>query len=78
MACQRVRVLVLAALFRDGLAPSTVLLWPMNLINLFNNYFMLLWLPAILHGTGVTPPWAIFGARCTRWASSSVPCSQRP
>ena len=51
-----------AALFRDGLAPSTVLLWPMNLINLFNNYFMLLWLPAILHGTGVSPPWAIFGA----------------
>jgi MFS transporter, AAHS family, 4-hydroxybenzoate transporter len=51
-----------AALFRDGLAPSTALLWAMNLINLFNNYFMLLWLPAILHGTGVSPPWAIFAA----------------
>jgi hypothetical protein len=32
-----------------------------NLINLFNNYFILLWLPAILHGTGVRTPWAIFG-----------------
>jgi MFS transporter, AAHS family, 4-hydroxybenzoate transporter len=51
-----------AALFRDGLAPTTALLWAMNLINLFNNYFILLWLPAILHGTGVSPPWAIFGA----------------
>lgn len=51
-----------AALFRDGLAPSTALLWAMNLINLFNNYFILLWLPAILHGTGVSPSWAIFGA----------------
>jgi MFS transporter, AAHS family, 4-hydroxybenzoate transporter len=50
-----------AALFCDGLAPSTALLWAMNLINLFNNYFILLWLPAILHGTGVSAPWPIFG-----------------
>ena len=50
-----------AALFRDGLAPSTTLLWVINLLNLFNNYFVLLWMPAILHTTGVSPSWAIFG-----------------
>jgi AAHS family 4-hydroxybenzoate transporter-like MFS transporter len=49
-----------AALFRDGLAPSTALLWSMNLLNLLNIYFILLWLPAILHGTGVSSSWAIF------------------
>jgi AAHS family 4-hydroxybenzoate transporter-like MFS transporter len=49
------------ALFRDGLAPSTALLWAMNLLNLLSNYFILLWMPAILHGIGVSPSWAIFG-----------------
>jgi MFS transporter, AAHS family, 4-hydroxybenzoate transporter len=48
------------ALFREGLAPSTVLLWAMNLLNLLSNYFILLWMPAILHGTGVASSWAIF------------------
>ena len=48
------------ALFRDGLAPSTALLWAMNLLNLLSNYFILLWMPAILHGTGVASSWAIF------------------
>ena len=48
------------ALFRDGLAPSTALLWAMNLLNLLSNYFILLWMPAILHGIGVSPSWAIF------------------
>jgi AAHS family 4-hydroxybenzoate transporter-like MFS transporter len=49
-----------AALFREGLAPSTALLWAMNLLNLLSNYFILLWMPAILHGTGVSSSWAIF------------------
>jgi MFS transporter, AAHS family, 4-hydroxybenzoate transporter len=49
-----------AALFREGLAPSTALLWAMNLLNLLSNYFILLWMPGILHGTGVSPSWAIF------------------
>jgi MFS transporter, AAHS family, 4-hydroxybenzoate transporter len=52
----------LAGLFQHGLASSTALLWAMNLLNLLGNYFILLWMPAILHGTGVTPAWAIFGA----------------
>ena len=49
-----------SALFREGLAPSTALLWAMNLLNLLSNYFILLWMPAILHGTGVASSWAIF------------------
>lgn len=49
-----------AALFQGGLAPSTALLWVMNLLNLLNNYLILLWLPAILHAVGVAPAWAIF------------------
>jgi MFS transporter, AAHS family, 4-hydroxybenzoate transporter len=49
------------ALFRHGLAASTGLLWAMNLFNLLGQYFILLWMPAILHGAGVSPSWAIFG-----------------
>src|ERR1700733_13710926 len=53
------------ALFRGGLAASTALLWAMNLLNLLSNFFILLWMPAILHGIGVSPSWAIFGALLT-------------
>ena len=49
-----------AALFRSGLGPSTLALWVMNLLNLLNNYLILLWLPAVLHATGIPPVWAIF------------------
>ncbi len=49
-----------AALFRDGLAPSTALLWSINFLNLLSIYFILLWLPAILHDTGLSSSWAIF------------------
>jgi MFS transporter, AAHS family, 4-hydroxybenzoate transporter len=77
-----------ASLFRDGLAPSTTLLWAMNLINLFNNYFILLWLPAILHGTGVSPPWATsrfvsrlivaWSKRASRWTKQTGYKAQAP
>jgi MFS transporter, AAHS family, 4-hydroxybenzoate transporter len=50
-----------AALFRDGLAASTALLWAINLLNLLGTFFILLWTPAILHSAGVSPSWAIFG-----------------
>ncbi len=52
---------LVAALFQDGLAPSTALLWAINLLNLLGVYFILLWTPAILHSTDVSPSWAIFG-----------------
>jgi MFS transporter, AAHS family, 4-hydroxybenzoate transporter len=51
----------IGALFREGLAQSTALLWAMNLLNLLSNYLILLWTPAILHDTGVSPSQAIFG-----------------
>ena len=44
---------LVAALFQNGLAPSTVLLWAINLLSLLGVYFILLWMPAILHSTGV-------------------------
>jgi AAHS family 4-hydroxybenzoate transporter-like MFS transporter len=48
-----------AALFRDGRAPSTTLLWAINLLNLLTIYFLLLWTPAILHNAGASAPAAI-------------------
>ena len=54
-------VKLVGALFEEGLALSTTLLWAMNLLNLLSNYLILLWTPAILHGTGASPSRAIFG-----------------
>jgi MFS transporter, AAHS family, 4-hydroxybenzoate transporter len=58
------------ALFRDGFAPVTSLLWGMNLLNLLGNYLILLWLPAILHAAGVPPGRAILGG--TLYALGSI------
>ena len=52
---------VVAALFQDGLAPSTVLLWAINLLTLLTIYLVLLWMPAILHSAGASPTGAILG-----------------
>ena len=46
---------LVVALFRDGHAPKTALLWAMNLLNLLSNFLILLWTPAILHSSGATP-----------------------
>lgn len=43
------------ALFQNGLASTTLLLWAINLLNLLDIYFILQWTPALLHGTGVSP-----------------------
>jgi MFS transporter, AAHS family, 4-hydroxybenzoate transporter len=51
----------IAALFRNQLAPTTVLLWSINLLNYIGLYFILLWTPAILHASGATPAQAILG-----------------
>jgi AAHS family 4-hydroxybenzoate transporter-like MFS transporter len=50
-----------AALFQNGLASKTVLLWLINITNYVGLYFVLLWTPAILHSTGVSPARAILG-----------------
>src|SRR5579864_2884526 len=40
---------LVAALFQNRLAPTTVLLWAINLFSLLAVYFILQWTPAILH-----------------------------
>lgn len=52
---------LVGALFQDGLASTTLLLWPINLLNLLGIYFILQWTPAILHSTGIIPSRAILG-----------------
>jgi AAHS family 4-hydroxybenzoate transporter-like MFS transporter len=47
------------ALFQNGLAPSTVLLWAINMLSLLGTFFILLWTPAILHNKGASPSQAI-------------------
>lgn len=59
-----------AALFQNGLGPSTVVLWAINLLSLLNIYLVLLWLPAILHSGGANPSQAILGA--TLYALGSI------
>ena len=49
-----------AALFRYGRTPTTLLLWAINLLSLLGVYFILLWAPAILHNAGASPSRAIF------------------
>lgn len=61
---------LVTALFRNGLGPSTVLLWAINLLNLLSLYFVLLWMPAILHSGGVSPSQAILGT--TMYALGSI------
>jgi AAHS family 4-hydroxybenzoate transporter-like MFS transporter len=51
-----------AALFRDGLAPATLLLWSMSLLSMLVIHFVMLWMPAILHGTGESPARSILAA----------------
>lgn len=51
----------LGALFRNELAPTTVLLWSISLLNYLGLYFILLWTPAILHSIGASPAQAILG-----------------
>jgi AAHS family 4-hydroxybenzoate transporter-like MFS transporter len=51
-----------AALFRGGLALTSLLLWSMSLLNVLVLYFIRSWLPAILHSTGVSPARSILAA----------------
>ena len=44
----------MAALFKPGLAAKTLLLWHINAFNYLSVYFILLWMPAILHMSGTS------------------------
>lgn len=57
-------------LFRNGMAPRTLILWMINLFNLVGNYFILFWLPAILHAKGLTPSSAVLAT--TLYAFGSI------
>lgn len=52
---------LVAALFENGLASTTALLWAINLLSLLGFYFILQWTPAILHSSGISPTRAILG-----------------
>ena len=43
-----------AALFKPGLARKTLLLWQINAFSYLSVYFILLWMPAILHMSGTS------------------------
>ena len=53
---------LVVALFQNGLAPSTMLLWAINVLSLLGTFFILLWTPAILHSKGASPSRAILAA----------------
>jgi AAHS family 4-hydroxybenzoate transporter-like MFS transporter len=50
----------LGALFRDGLALTTPLIWLIFLLNLMNMYLIFYWLPSVLNLGGMTPAEAAF------------------
>jgi MFS transporter, AAHS family, 4-hydroxybenzoate transporter len=50
---------LIAALFQNALASTTMLLWAINLFSLLGIFFILQWTPAILHSTGISPARAI-------------------
>lgn len=52
----------LRALFRNGLASSTLLLWGSNALSYLSLYLILLWTPALLHSTGISAPRAILAS----------------
>ena len=49
----------IVALFREGRAVGTVLLWTMQFMNLMNLYFLSTWLPTIARGMGMTTTAAV-------------------
>jgi AAHS family 4-hydroxybenzoate transporter-like MFS transporter len=51
-----------SALFRDGLALSTPLIWLIFLLNLLNMFLISYWLPSLLTLGGMTPSEAAFAA----------------
>ena len=50
------------ALFADGYASRTVLLWIMFFANLMSMYMISYWLPSVLHLSGLSPADAVFAA----------------
>jgi AAHS family 4-hydroxybenzoate transporter-like MFS transporter len=51
-----------SGLFRDGLAPITVLVWTLYFANLLSIYLIQYWLPTVLNLSGLTPADSVFAA----------------
>jgi AAHS family 4-hydroxybenzoate transporter-like MFS transporter len=51
-----------AGLFRDGLAPTTVLVWILYFANLISMYLIGYWMPTVLHMSGLSPADSVFAA----------------
>ena len=51
-----------AGLFRDGLAPTTVLVWILYFANLISIYLIGYWMPTVLHMSGLSPADSVFAA----------------
>jgi AAHS family 4-hydroxybenzoate transporter-like MFS transporter len=51
-----------AGLFRDGLGPTTILVWILFFANLLSMFLISYWLPTVLHLSGFTPAGAVFAA----------------
>jgi MFS transporter, AAHS family, 4-hydroxybenzoate transporter len=51
-----------AGLFRDGLAPVTVLVWMLYFANLLSIYLIQYWLPTVLNLSGLAPADSVFAA----------------
>lgn len=62
----------LSALFRDGLALSTPLIWLIFLLNLLNMFLISYWLPSLLTLGGMSPAEAAFLASASIYAAGAV------
>jgi AAHS family 4-hydroxybenzoate transporter-like MFS transporter len=51
-----------AGLFRDGLAPVTLLVWMLYFANLLSIYLIQYWLPTVLNLSGLAPADSVFAA----------------
>jgi MFS transporter, AAHS family, 4-hydroxybenzoate transporter len=51
-----------SGLFRDGLAPVTVLVWTLYFANLLSIYMIQYWLPTVLNLSGLAPADSVFAA----------------
>lgn len=59
-------------LFKQGLAPTTLLLWGIFLLNLLDMYLISYWLPTVLNLSGASPAEA---AASASWYSAGAVCS---
>jgi AAHS family 4-hydroxybenzoate transporter-like MFS transporter len=60
-------------LFREGRGATTLLLWVINFMNIYNLYLLSGWLPTIAGQLGYSAQTSVLSARRCRWAARSAP-----